>query len=315
MAEERNFRVQFYEKVGLRELEERRALEALLREEPVDGRRLSVWCRRCVVPWGWRSLVWRLLLAVTPRHPEAQQYVRLQQTLTYQELWRTVKSLRLHHPPPHVPAHLLHYSDHPRTNGVGDHYASDNPQPHHYVLMWLVSEAKLLHNTRQQLEQQECRQFLAITRRMTSFYQDPVEVLHVSLALFDLIRRNRGIVMEALAEATGHLRRENQTLHQHLLTTGLFSADLLTDVCLGLFYEILPDAAAGKVIDKVVTGAVAVLGCVMVALLLHLRQSLFTVNTVEGVSCIIAHIRPSEAETVVAAALDHWARLGHPRRP
>ena len=68
-SDERNFRSQYYEKMGFRCVEEKRSLEPLLREEPVDGGRLAQFVRLHLVPGIYRPLVWRLLLRVQVRHP------------------------------------------------------------------------------------------------------------------------------------------------------------------------------------------------------------------------------------------------------
>ena len=62
--EQRNFRSQYYEKMGFRCVEEKRSLEPLLREVPVDGARLAHVVRLHLVPGCYRPLVWRLLLKI-----------------------------------------------------------------------------------------------------------------------------------------------------------------------------------------------------------------------------------------------------------
>lgn len=61
-TDERNFRSSYYEKVGFRSVEERKSLEILLKEKPLDKIKLSQFCLRFSVPGIYRNLVWKVLL-------------------------------------------------------------------------------------------------------------------------------------------------------------------------------------------------------------------------------------------------------------
>lgn len=61
-ADERNFRSTYYEKVGFRSVEEKRSLEILLKDRPLDQSKLRQFCLRFTVPAVHRNLVWKLLL-------------------------------------------------------------------------------------------------------------------------------------------------------------------------------------------------------------------------------------------------------------
>lgn len=62
MADERNFRSAYYEKVGFRSVEEKKSLEILLKEKPLDHGKLKQFCLRFSVPTTYRNLIWKLLL-------------------------------------------------------------------------------------------------------------------------------------------------------------------------------------------------------------------------------------------------------------
>lgn len=61
-ADERNFRSTYYEKVGFRSVEEKRSLEILLKDRPLDQGKLKQFCLRFTVPAVHRNFVWKLLL-------------------------------------------------------------------------------------------------------------------------------------------------------------------------------------------------------------------------------------------------------------
>lgn len=62
MADERNFRSSYYEKVGCRGVEEKKSLEILMKEKPWDRVKLKQFCLRFTVPAAYRNLVWKVLL-------------------------------------------------------------------------------------------------------------------------------------------------------------------------------------------------------------------------------------------------------------
>lgn len=320
MGDEKNFRSQFYKKVGLREVEEKRALEALLKEQPLDLERLTNFCWRSSVPAAHRHLVWKLLLQVVPRHAESHDYVRQQQRLAYEELWHAISALGLTGYTDITPVanatdglfeyHNHNYYHHPRRGGSGP----EAPRPEDQLFMWLVSRGQLLHPPRELLRQPESQQFLAIVRKTAGLMDCPVDVFWVSSSVWALLRDNRAAVTAAVTEAAGTVRREHPTLHHHLVRSGIFSSGLLTDLCLSLFYDVFPESAMEKVLDKVVAGAFGILGCLTAALLLHLQQPLTTAATAMGVRSVLSNMRKEEAEVVVAAALEQWLKAGVDRK-
>lgn len=80
MTDERNFRSSYYEKVGFRNVEEKKSLEILLKEKPLDRIKLKHFCVRFAVPVVYRNLVWKLLLNVTPRYSDNVDFVTKQRT-------------------------------------------------------------------------------------------------------------------------------------------------------------------------------------------------------------------------------------------
>lgn len=62
MADERNFRSTYYEKVGCRSVEERKSLEILLKDKPLNVLKLKQFCIRFTVPNIHRNVLWSFLL-------------------------------------------------------------------------------------------------------------------------------------------------------------------------------------------------------------------------------------------------------------
>lgn len=64
-ADERNFRSAYYEKVGCKNVEERKTLEILLKEKILDRIKLRQFCLRYSLPAAPRSFVWKICLGIS----------------------------------------------------------------------------------------------------------------------------------------------------------------------------------------------------------------------------------------------------------
>jgi len=58
----RNFRSYYYEKVGFRAVEEKKSLEILFKESPIDKKKLSHFTLRFTVPNTFRRAIYSVLL-------------------------------------------------------------------------------------------------------------------------------------------------------------------------------------------------------------------------------------------------------------
>ena len=61
-ADQRNFRSQYYEKVGFRGVDERKTLELLLSEDPINLNKLQNFALQFSIPSFDRIIVWKFML-------------------------------------------------------------------------------------------------------------------------------------------------------------------------------------------------------------------------------------------------------------
>ena len=59
-AEERNFRNQYYDKMGFRVVEEKKSLETMLSSDTIDVKKMRTFCLRFCLPIVTRPLVWKV---------------------------------------------------------------------------------------------------------------------------------------------------------------------------------------------------------------------------------------------------------------
>ena len=62
MAEDRNFRSNYYKKFGFRNIEEKKSIELLLKEHPLDVEKLRLFCLRFPVSAKYRLYLWKIVL-------------------------------------------------------------------------------------------------------------------------------------------------------------------------------------------------------------------------------------------------------------
>ena len=74
-VEERNFRNQYYDKMGFRCVEEKKSLESMLASDKIDVKKMTTFCLNFSLPIVTRPLVWKVLLTVLPPHTINHQFV------------------------------------------------------------------------------------------------------------------------------------------------------------------------------------------------------------------------------------------------
>ena len=74
MEDTRNFRSSYYEKVGCRSVEEKKSLEILLKENPVNLPKLKQFLKLFSVPTSQRSIIYNVVLNVYPIFMESKEW-------------------------------------------------------------------------------------------------------------------------------------------------------------------------------------------------------------------------------------------------
>jgi TBC1 domain family member 7 len=71
---EGNFRSSYYEKVGYRSVEEKKSLEFLLKENPVNLPKLKQFLKLFSVPSFQRAIIYNVVLQVYPIYMESKEW-------------------------------------------------------------------------------------------------------------------------------------------------------------------------------------------------------------------------------------------------
>ncbi|XP_010772587.1 TBC1 domain family member 7 [Notothenia coriiceps] len=95
---QRNFRSAYYEKVGFRGVEEKKSLEILLKDNPLDLEKLSTFSQRFPLPSMYRIHVWKVLLGILPPHNDSHSLVGGYRKEQYQDILEALEVMRYINP-------------------------------------------------------------------------------------------------------------------------------------------------------------------------------------------------------------------------
>jgi TBC1 domain family member 7 len=90
MEDARNFRSSYYEKVGCRSVEEKKSLEIMLKEDPVNLIKLKQFLKLFSVPSLQRCIIYNVVLGVYPIYMESKECVMEQKKEIYDDLQRAL---------------------------------------------------------------------------------------------------------------------------------------------------------------------------------------------------------------------------------
>ena len=94
MNDNRNFRLLYYEHLGLHNVEQKKALDQLLNEDPINKEKLKIFSEEFVLPSTMRPFVWKLLLQVLPVHRDSLEFVKEQREGQYDDLRQALLTMR-----------------------------------------------------------------------------------------------------------------------------------------------------------------------------------------------------------------------------
>lgn len=285
-SDERNFRSQYYEKMGFRGVEEKRSLEPLLRETPVDAARLAQQVRLHLVPGIYRPLVWRLLLKVQPCHPEAADFVAGRRRETCDD---TEHALR-----------------------VLGHVTAGTPPALRYWLGWLLNSGRLVAMSPAEIDSQTHSPRLEVARLVEDLLEDDVECCFVSWRLWTVAAGAQAALSGQLSWLTAQLQREQPALASHLSQLGLLTAaaDGPLHAWVGrLFCGVLPGSSVERLLDRLVAGAERILPLTAACLLLSHSRTLLSCAEPAAARQLLLRLQEEDTDRVVNRALEIWTQL------
>ncbi|KAK6644580.1 hypothetical protein RUM43_000847 [Polyplax serrata] len=285
-TDERNFRSFYYEKVGFRSVEEKKSLEILLKEKPLDKIKLKQFCLRFAVPGVYRNLLWKLLLNVTPRYSDNVDFVSRQRTEVYEELYHALQVMNL--------------------------ITSETPKPHLFLLMWLLETGQLKLNLKSQLDDDMFKGLIEISRSLLNIFTDDVDIYWISKGFYTAVKNMHESIPKVIDATKVVLEREDKILYRHLNEIEAFDKVQISKWLNCLFAGALNEIALVKIWDKIVGGSFKILAFVAVVIFLTLRRSIMQSNSTEPLMEELKNISEDTSEVIVNKATELWQQYGSP---
>ncbi|XP_049784742.1 TBC1 domain family member 7 [Schistocerca cancellata] len=282
-SDERNFRSSYYEKVGFRSVEEKKSLEILLKDKPLDKMKLRQFCIRFTVPGIYRNLVWKVLLDVIPIHVDSHKFVMEQRKEEYKDLLHALRLMQI----------------------VNDR----TPKPELFLLMWLLQTGRLtLYQN--QLNTAVNRNLCAISHSLSVVFDDDVDIYWLSKGFFESVVKFRDDIPTLIKYTKSVLEKEDEELYCHLQDLGAFNTIPLDNWLCCCFAGVISESSLGKIWDKLIGGSCKILVFVAVLLLVTLKRALLKCATTDNIASCLKNISEEVSEVIVNQAIEMWQQYG-----
>lgn len=286
-TDERNFRSIYYEKVGFKSVEEKKSLEMLLKEKPLDRGKLKQFCLRFTVPHAYRSVLWKLLLGVIPTQVDCQGFVMDQRKQEYNDLYHTLIVTKI--------------------------IDEKTPKTQIFLSMWLIQTGNFTFDFNLTQEKNfNASSFTAIVKCLLHFFDDDTDIFWIARKFYDNILRIHNDVPKLLDCTYSLLEKEDPEFYKSLVQNGVLENLPLNkwfDCC---FAGIFNENCIVKIWDKVCGGSYKILAFLVTALLNTLKHRILKLNDIEEITHYIQNIPEETADIIVNKTIDMWQHYGSP---
>lgn len=278
MADERNFRSVYYEKVGCKSVEERKSLETLLKEDPINLMKLKNFCLRFTTPASHRQILWNLLLGTAPLHQQSHHFVMEQRVIVYQDLHRALVVMRM----------------------IND----TMPKAKIFYAMWLLENRKLYLGCNIHV----ASNFATIATCLLEMFDNDVESYWICKGFHELTVKIETELPMLVSLTQVVLEQEDPETHNHLIKIGALSRlpyDVWYTSC---FANVLAIQALIRIWDKICGGSIKIVVFVLIVILITYKRNILRMTDCAAVIKQIENIRDEHevADLIVNKAIELW---------
>ncbi|XP_056337747.1 TBC1 domain family member 7 [Danio aesculapii] len=278
---QRNFRSTYYEKVGFRGVEEKKSLEILLKDNPLDVEKLSTFSQRFPLPSMYRIHVWKVLLGILPPHSDSHALVRQYRVDQFEDVSGALTVMRFIH--------------------------ASTPQTEIYLRMFQLENHTLPRRTELRPPDAEDENFLAIARAMEEIVDDPVDCFWLVRCFINQFKHKFGDSIPHLPKSLEHfLSQEDVCLLSHLKASGALASLPYSLWFRRCFAGCLPESSLQRVWDKVISGSCKILVFVAVEILLSYKIMIMGMNQPDAVYHFLTNMPQENTDAIVTKAIDLW---------
>lgn len=281
----RNFRTFYYDTLGLKNVEQRKALEILLKDDPIDLQRISTFSTRFTLPAVYRTHVWKVILGIIPPYHDAQQFVMQQRCEHFHDLQHALRVIRK-------------ISD-------GDEL------PYQMSMVFLLDEGAFRFVKVPKDLERKAEVMRSVVQVFSEMFEDEVDLYWLSAKFMKCLDQS-GLQLEKLANLIQYyLQAEDVHLHKHLLNIDAFNVLPHKRWFESGFAEDIPDSCMERIWDKVVSGSSKILVFVAVSLLVFFRRQLLMEKSIQSVERFFCKPVPKDNfEMIVNEAMELWDKHG-----
>ncbi|XP_026856836.2 TBC1 domain family member 7 [Electrophorus electricus] len=288
---QRNFRSAYYEKMGFRGVEEKKSLEILLKDNPLDVEKLSTFSQRFPLPSMYRIHVWKILLGILPPHSDSHSLVARYRQEQYMDMREALLAMRFVH--------------------------KATPNTELYLRMYQLENQQLSRRSELKQPGEEDEHFLAVAKAMGEIADDPVDCYWLIRCFVSQFNHKFGDTIPHLPKSLEHfLSQEDSRLLAHLKASGSLAVLPYTLWFRRCFAGCLPESSLLRVWDKVISGSCKILVFVAVEILLSYKIMLLGMSRPEAVENFLSNIPQENTDAIVTKAIDLWHKhCGTPMHP
>lgn len=282
--DERNFRSSYYEKVGFRNVEEKKSLDILLKDKPLDICKLNQFCLRFTLPGIYRNLLWKVLLGVLPVHVESHLFVWEQRQVQYHDLHRALTALQLTDPLKTTKCEVI-------------------------LSMWLL-ETSELNNITSLVLPAKYKLMSQIPNALFNIFEDEVDVYWISKGFFQCVEKFHKEMPKLIDCTLNCLEMQDLELYSHLVNIGAIDQLPLSDWFYSCFAGVLHETAVSKIWDKLVGGSCKILVFVAVIYITTLKRPLLTSHVADDITKSLKNVSEEAADIIANKAIELWQQHG-----
>jgi len=285
MADERNFRLLYYDQLGLRNVDQVRALEHILKDERLDVEKLSTFASKFTLPSLYRPFVWKVLLGILPKSQSSHTFAETVRKDQFKDLENALLVMQM--------------------------IVKDGQDVHQKIVwMYLLENGMISMSKRKTLQRDEKKKqiFGAIATVCCEVASNEVDAYWIAKKFFELQDKYVDLYSKLPRFVLDYLEIEDKALYEHLNELQVFKVIPYNKWFESCFAEVFPSSCLERVWDKLVAGSCNILVFVCVAILLSCRLDLLEANSVEkSIHVLWALPKDSDRQnSVVDKSLQLW---------
>lgn len=281
-----NFRMLYYDTLGLKNVNQRKTLELLLSEDPLNQDKLRSFSHQFILPATYRSLVWKVLLDIAPVCKDSSTFINNERQGHYEDLKQALMSM---------------------------HMFLKGPKkctPKNIALMYLLDKGMLsvLHGNILKRDGHKIFVLESISQIVCGIMSEECDCFWISKHLYDRQEMFINSFRKLPHYVQYYLQLEDQRLFEHLHEIQLFKMLPYDRWFQTYFSSIFTDCLEylEKILDKLVAGSCNILVFVCVALLLTFSLKLKQLRSSEEALKLISCLKEDAGLAVIDKSMELW---------